>query len=152
MNQGISRSLFTSAKQTWETPDALFAELNDEFAFTVDVCAESATAKLPRHWSPAESAWWQPWAGETCWMNPPYSEVSKWMSKAVEASEAGATVVALVPSRTDTRWWHDYAMKADEIRFLRGRLKFGDAVNSAPFPSVVLVFREKAITDGKEIK
>jgi len=144
MTEVLSRSLFTSAKQTWETPDDLFAELNAEFAFTVDVCAEPETAKLPRFWTAQDNALWQRWATETCWMNPPYSEVDRWMARAVEASEAGATVVALVPSRTDTRWWHDYAMKASEIRFLRGRLKFGDAVNSAPFPSVVLVFRPRA--------
>lgn len=136
----INRGLFSSAKQTWETPDALFTALNDEFGFTVDVCAEPATAKLPRAWTPSDSAFWQKWAGEVCWMNPPYSEISKWMSKAVEAWEAGATVVALVPSRTDTRWWHDYAMRATDIRFLRGRLRFGDAKQGAPFPSAVLVF------------
>ena len=141
MTAGLSRALFTSASQTWETPDDLFAALDAEFHFTVDVCAVSATAKVARHWSPDSSAFWQTWAGEVCWMNPPYSEIGKWMAKAVEAWEAGATVVALVPSRTDTRWWHDYAMRATDIRFLRGRLRFGDATASAPFPSCVLVFR-----------
>ena len=84
----------------------------------------------------------QEWQG-VCWMNPPYGrEIKRWMQKAYESSLAGATVVCLVPARTDTAWWHDYAFKG-EITFLRGRLKFGDAKNSAPFPSAVVVFRPK---------
>ena len=78
----------------------------------------------------------------TFWMNPPYGrEIGKWMKKAYEESQQGCTVVCLVPSRTDTAWWHDYAMKADEIRYIRGRLKFQGAENSAPFPSAVVIFR-----------
>jgi len=78
-----------------------------------------------------------------CWMNPPYGrEIGLWMKKAWESSLSGATVVCLVPARTDTKWWHDYAMKG-EIEFIRGRLKFGNATNSAPFPSAVVVYRER---------
>jgi hypothetical protein len=74
-------------------------------------------------------------------MNPPYGRtIARWMAKAVESAAAGATVVCLVPARTDTAWWHDYAVKG-EIRFLRGRLKFGGAQHSAPFPSAVVIFR-----------
>ena len=79
----------------------------------------------------------QDWQG-VCWMNPPYGKkIGAWMKKAMEAK---TTVVCLVPSRTDTKWWHDYAMKADEIRFIKGRLKFGNSKNSAPFPSAIIVF------------
>lgn len=82
----------------------------------------------------------QNWGREIVFMNPPYSQVNDWMRKAYGSAQEGATVVCLVPSRTDTEWWHSYAMKG-EIRFIKGRLKFGDAVNSAPFPSAVIVFR-----------
>ena len=138
--QALSRALFTSGRQDWGTPDDIFADLHAEFGFTVDVCAHKDNAKLPRYWSPSENALWQSWKGERCWMNPPYSEIGRWMSRAFEAWEAGAFVVALVPSRTDTRWWHDYAMKATEIRFVKGRLRFGGSANGAPFPSAVLIF------------
>jgi hypothetical protein len=82
------------------------------------------------------------WGTETVFMNPPYSECEDWMRKAYGAAQEGATVVCLVPARTDTEWWHRYAMKG-EVRLLKGRLKFGDAVNSAPFPSAVIVFRPR---------
>ena len=82
------------------------------------------------------------WSG-TCWMNPPYGrEIIKWMKKAYQESLKGCTVVCLVPSRTDTIWWHDYAMKG-EITFIKGRLKFGNQSNPAPFPSAVVVFKGK---------
>jgi len=80
------------------------------------------------------------WDG-VCWMNPPYGRtIGKWMRKAYESSLTGSTVVCLVPARTDTAWWHDYAIKG-EVRFLRGRLKFGGSANSAPFPNAVVIFR-----------
>jgi site-specific DNA-methyltransferase (adenine-specific) len=79
---------------------------------------------------------------ERCWMNPPYGrEIKAWMKKAYDSSRTGALVVCLVPARTDTAWWHDYATKAAEIRFIRGRLRFGDAKHAAPFPSAVVVFQ-----------
>lgn len=83
----------------------------------------------------------QPWHG-TCWCNPPYGcEIGRWKEKAYESSRSGAaTVVYLVPARTDTRWWHDLVVRASEVRFVRGRLKFGSQTNSAPFPSAIVVF------------
>ena len=81
------------------------------------------------------------WRG-VCWMNPPYGRtIGNWMKKAYESSLEGATVVCLVPARTDTGWWHNYAMKGD-IEFIKGRLKFGGSKNSAPFPSAVVVFKQ----------
>ncbi|MBL9150007.1 MAG: adenine methyltransferase [Phycisphaerae bacterium] len=132
---------FTSRSDRWATPIEFFRQLDREFGFTLDVCALSDNAKCERFFSPDDDGLGQQWTG-TCWMNPPYGRViSLWMQKAYESALAGATVVCLVPARTDTRWWQDYATKAAEIRFVTGRLKFGDAVNSAPFPSAVVVFR-----------
>ena len=125
----------------WATPKELSQGLHDEFSFSVDVCAHEGNAKLPRYWSTEDDGLAQDWAGEVCWMNPPYGRaIGKWMRKAHEESQRGATVVCLVPARTDTAWWHDYAMKG-EIRFMRGRVKFEGAQHSAPFPSAVVVFK-----------
>ena len=135
---------FSSEKMDWGTPRDLFEELHGEFCFSIDVCAHERNAKLPRYWSPDDDGLSKDWSGEVCWMNPPYGrEISSWMRKAHEESQRGATVVCLVPSRTDTAWWHDYAMKG-EIRLLRGRLKFEGAKHNAPFPSAVVVFNGDA--------
>ena len=128
----INRGLFTSASQHWSTPEDLYADLDGEFHFNDDPCPLHGEGGLHRKW------------GTSTFMNPPYGrEITKWMQMAFAQSISGQgiTVVCLVPSRTDTRWWHGYCMKADEIRFLRGRLKFGDSKNSAPFPSAVVIFR-----------
>ena len=128
---------FKSQTCEWATPQGLFDEINKEFNFTLDVCATKENTKCERYYTKEDDGLSQIWEG-TVWMNPPYGrEIGKWMKKAFESK---TKVVCLVPSRTDTRWWHDYAMKAEEIRFIKGRLKFGDAVNSAPFPSAVVIF------------
>jgi len=141
----IGQALFSSNKDDWETPQWLFDQLNTEFQFTLDVCATPSNAKCQRYFSPEQDGLFQSWAGETCWCNPPYGrEVWKWVRKARhESSYYGATVVVLLPARTDVRWFHDYVYGKAEIRFLRGRLKFGGAKNSAPFPSMIAVFRPK---------
>ena len=129
----------SSSTPEWETPQAFFDALNAEFLFEIDVCATAANAKYPRYYTETDDGLTQPWRG-VCWMNPPYGRVIKaWMAKAVASSQDGATVVCLVPARTDTAWWHDYAM-GGEIRFIRGRLKFGGR-GSAPLPSAVVIFR-----------
>jgi len=127
----INRGLFTSASEHWSTPDYLYKELDQEFHFNDDPCPlQPLTNGLSRPW------------GTRTYMNPPYGkDIGKWLEKAYRESKAGRLVVCLIPSRTDTRWWHEYVMKASEIRFLRGRLKFGNSNNSAPFPSVIVVFR-----------
>jgi hypothetical protein len=110
---------FSSATDEWSTPQDTFNALDQEFGFTVDVCATAENAKCAKFYTKAEDGLAQPWSG-VCWMNPPYGRtIGKWMAKARKAVEAGATVVALVPARTDTRWWHDHATKG-EIRFLPG--------------------------------
>jgi phage N-6-adenine-methyltransferase len=131
---------FSSATDVWSTPPELFAALDAIFHFTLDVCATPDNAKCPRYFTAADDGLAQDWLG-VCWMNPPYGRtIGKWMHKAlVESSKHRATVVCLVPARTDTKWWHDYAARG-EILFLRGRLKFGDAESSAPFPSALVTF------------
>jgi phage N-6-adenine-methyltransferase len=134
---------FSSATDMHATPQAFFDKYNEKFGFQIDVCAIAENAKCYTFYSPEIDGLKQKWTG-VCWMNPPYGrEIGKWMKKAYESSLAGATVVCLVPARTDTAWWHDYAMKG-EVEFIRGRLKFGDAKNSAHFPSAVIVFFNKS--------
>jgi len=133
---------FSSARDDWSTPQNFFDALNEEFHFTLDVCASAANAKCSDYFTKAVDGLRQEWGGGRCWMNPPYGrEIKFWMRKAVEASRRGALVVCLVPARTDTAWWHEHATQADEIRFVRGRLRFGNARHAAPFPSAVVVFR-----------
>lgn len=132
---------FSSERMDWATPQLFFERLDKEFNFTLDVCATDHSAKCRRYFTPETDGLSQTWDG-VCWMNPPYgTEIADWMRKAYEESRRGATVVCLVPSRTDTNWWHEWAMKAEEIRFVRGRLKFEGAETSAPFPSAVVVLR-----------
>jgi phage N-6-adenine-methyltransferase len=129
-----------STTYLWETPKELFDKLDSEFHFTLDVCALVSNAKCARFFSPAEDGLKQDWAG-TCWMNPPYGRtIGQWVQKAFESAQGGATVVALLPSRTDTRWWHFFVTKAREVRFLPGRLKFSGSSNSAPFPNAIVIW------------
>ena len=131
---------FSSASDNWATPQTFFDDLNSEFNFELDVCADDLNAKCKRYFTKEQDGLKQEWTG-IVWMNPPYGrEISNWMSKAVDSWKSGATVVCLVPARTDTAWWHDYATLG-EIRFIRGRLKFGNSNNSAPFPSAVIIYR-----------
>lgn len=137
---GINAGMMSSNKDTWETPIDFFKKLNMEFNFELDVCATADNAKCRHYFSPEQDGLAQQWNG-TCWMNPPYGrEIGKWVKKAYESCLNGATVVCLLPSRTDTKWFHEYIYKKAEIRFIKGRLKFGDSKNSAPFPSMVVVF------------
>ena len=132
--------LTSSATCEWYTPDWLFKELDDEFHFDLDVCATPENAKCERYFSKEQDGLKQEWAG-VCWMNPPYGkEIGLWMKKAYDSAANGNTVVCLVPARTDTSWFHEYAIKG-EVRFLRGRVKFGGAKHGAPFPSVVVIFK-----------
>ena len=135
----ITSGLMSSNSDRWETPQDLFDQLNQRYSFEIDVCALPENAKCETYFTPEVDGLSQDWTG-VCWMNPPYGrEIGKWMKKALESSRNGATVVCLVPARTDTAWWHDYAMKG-EIEFIRGRLNFGNSKNSAPFPSAIVVF------------
>ncbi len=134
--------MFSQETDIWDTPQWLFDALNKEFGFTLDPCTDGTNSKCKKFYSIYDSGLLKNWETETVFMNPPYSQCYDWMHKAYGASRDGATVVCLVPSRTDTDWWHKFAMKG-EIRFIKGRLKFGEATNSAPFPSAIIVFRPK---------
>ncbi len=151
----VAKALFSSATDLWSTPQDFFDRLNEEFGFVLDVAANASNYKCPQYFtkdSDGLSRNWAAWvrnialAAEdisqgSIWMNPPYGrEIGKWVQKAYEESQKGCTVVCLLPARTDTKWFQDYCLKG-ECRFVRGRLKFGNAKNSAPFPSVVVVFR-----------
>lgn len=123
----MHRVMFSSESTHWETPKDLYIKLNEEFNFNLDPCPIGGRGGLSVSWR-----------GLRVYCNPPYGRgVELWLEKRVDTECA----VYLLPARTDTRWWHEHAMKANEIRFLRGRLKFGGAKNSAPFPSVVLIYR-----------
>lgn len=121
------------------TPPDFYHKLDSEFHFTLDPCATVENAKCQKFFTKADNGLAQDWGKEIVFMNPPYNTVKDWIKKAYYSSLRGATVVCLIPSRTDTSWWHDYCMKG-EIRFIRGRLKFCGK-DSAPFPSAVIIFR-----------
>lgn len=135
-------ALSSSQSILWETNQAFFDELNDTFCFTLDVCAVPENAKCKNYFSPKEDGLRQSWTGR-CWMNPPYGkEIGKWVEKGYQESERGALVVSLLPARTDTRWFHQYIyqQKGVTIQFIKGRLRFANAKNAAPFPSMLVIF------------
>lgn len=134
--------MFSSKTGEWETPQWLFDELYKEFHFTQDVCATEDNSKCLSYWTKKENGLNKNWDGLLCWMNPPYGrEIGMWVKKASEAT--GGVIVCLLPARTDTKWFHEYIYKKPntEVRFIKGRLKFGDSKNSAPFPSMIVIFR-----------
>lgn len=136
----FNRGLFLSEDMDAETPQEFFDRLDAEFHFDLDPASTHENAKCERHYTVEEDGLSQPWDG-TVFCNPPYGrEIGKWVKKGYEEAQRGNTVVMLLPARTDTRWFHDYVMKALEIRFIKGRLKFSGAENSAPFPSMVVIF------------
>ena len=140
MNKQGMGLMFSSTTPEWETPQALFDALDCEFSFDLDVCATEANAKCLRYFTPEMNGLIQPWWGQ-CWMNPPYGrQVGAWVEKARHSGEEGARVVCLLPARTDTAWFHDHVMRAQEVRLLRGRLHFGGSETGAPFPSMIVVF------------
>lgn len=131
---------YSSKTDLWATPQDFFDKYDAIYNFELDVCAVKENAKCGKYFTPEQDGLKQEWSG-ICWMNPPYGRgIGKWMQKAYESSGNGTIVVCLVPARTDTRWWHDYAMKG-QIEFIKGRLKFGDAKTNAPFPSAVVTFK-----------
>ena len=133
---------FSSKKDDWETPVEFYDKYNKIFNFDLDVCATKENAKCNKYFTKKDDGLSKKWHSN-CWMNPPYGrEIGKWMQKAYESSLEGATVVCLVPARTDTKWWHDFAMKG-KIEFIKGRLKFGNAKYSAPFPSAIIIFTQE---------
>lgn len=143
----LNNGMYSSETDLWSTPQDFYDELNCEFKFVLDACALPCNAKCRSFFTPAQDGLRQDWASST-WCNPPYGrEIGKWVRKARLEADRGNTVVCLLPARTDTRWFHDYVLGRAEIRFVRGRLKFGGSKNSAPFPSMVAVFRPRNNTE-----
>ena len=134
--------MFSSKTDLWSTPWNFFEKLNDEFHFTLDPCSTHENAKCYKHFTIEEDGLLQDWGNEVVFCNPPYGrQIKDWVKKAYEESQKNnTTVVMLIPARTDTIYFHEYIYHKAEIRFIKGRLKFGDAKNAAPFPSMVVIF------------
>lgn len=131
---------FSSQTDNWATPQDFFDKLNEEFQFTLDPCADEHNAKCSKYFTKEDNGLEQDWSGEIVFCNPPYGrDIKNWVKK---ARDSHAVTVMLIPARTDTSYWHDYIFNKAEVRFLRGRLKFGDSKNSAPFPSAVVIFND----------
>lgn len=145
---------FSSARQDWSTPWEFFKAQEAEFGpFDLDVCATSENAKCARFYTPEQNGLDLPWTGR-CWMNPPYGrEIGKWVRKASEEIHKQADhVVCLLPARTDTAWWHDYvAPHAERVVFIQGRITFEGADNAAPFPSVIVVFKNNQVITKEDV-
>jgi phage N-6-adenine-methyltransferase len=137
----LNSGIMSSKTDMWATPQWLFDTINGYYHFTLDVCAVKENAKTDIFFTPEIDGLQHSWEG-VCWMNPPYgATIKKWVKKACEESLSnGALVVALLPARTDTAWFWDYIVHYAKLEFLRGRLKFGDGVGSAPFPSMIAVW------------
>lgn len=128
--------MFSSKTDLWETPQDLFDRLDSIHHFTLDVCATPDNAKCNNYYTPEIDGLSQKWGG-TCWCNPPYGRnIGRWVEKAYNSN---CKVVMLLPARTDTKWFHNFCLNG-KIEFLRGRLKFGNSKNSAPFPSMIVIF------------
>ena len=145
----ITSGLISSNTDDWATPQYLFDKLNAIFHFTLDVCASKDNAKCAKYFTKEQDGLRQDWGGDVIWCNPPYGrEIGNWVQK---CSMHKGVAVMLVPARTDTKWWHNWINGNPDahIYFLKGRLKFGDGKNSAPFPSAIVVFTKIRINDGK---
>lgn len=154
----IDPALFSSASDEWVTPQDLFDQLDQEFHFILDAAAQTSNRKTinylgPGHVNPlkrdALSCAWEDTGA--VWLNPPYSQCRAFVGRASREAGPGKPVVCLVPSRTDTRWWHEFVWDREKhgyrpgvsVRYLKGRLKFSNSANSAPFPSAIVIFRGK---------
>ena len=139
-----TKVMFSSNSNEWTTPDDLYQILDSEFHFTLDAASTDENAKCPRHFTAEDNGLEQNWGGESVFCNPPYGrDVGKWVKKCYDEGRNGAVVVLLIPARTDTKYFHEYIYhKCTEIRFIRGRLKFGGSKQSAPFPSILVIYNE----------
>ena len=144
----MNRALLSSDSSEYRTPDWLFGMLDDEFHFDLDAAASAQNAKCRRYYDRAQDGLAQPWAPHTVFCNPPYGrEIKKWVKKAHDETDLGATVVMIIPARTDTSYFHDYILGRAEVRFLRGRIRYlsaeGAEIGNSPFPTAVIIFRPK---------
>lgn len=137
----ITSGMMSSNTPEWATPQSFFDALNREFSFTLDPCSTHENAKCEKHYTKEDDGLSKDWGGHVVFCNPPYGrELPKWVKKCYDESRH-ATVVMLIPARTDTSYFHDYIYGKAEIRFIRGRLKFNDGKQGAPFPSMVVIYR-----------
>jgi phage N-6-adenine-methyltransferase len=135
---------FSSQSNEWTTPQAIFDELNQEFGFNLDPASTDENAKCSRHFTEKDDGLSQDWSDANVFLNPPYGrKIGKWIKKAYESN--AKVVVALIPSRTDTSYFHDYILDKAEIRFIRGRLYFGVGTGPAPFPSMIIIWRNNKL-------
>lgn len=141
MNKNV---LWSHKSDEWTTPQYLFDQLNDEFDFDLDPCSTKENHKCNMFYTKEQDGLKQSWGGCRVFCNPPYSQIAKWVEKAYhEGQKENTIVVLLIPARTDTRYFHNYIYGKSEIRFIKGRLKFSNSKNNAPFPSMIVVFRGK---------
>lgn len=144
---GAGGAAYSSDSMCWETPLELFREWDEKYNFTLDVCATPKNALVDEFFSEEDDGLSKDWSG-VCWMNPPYGRAIKlWVAKAYQESLKGATVVALIPARTDTSYWHQYIFPFADTHFLRGRVRFlqdGAKFGPAPFPSAIVVWPKKS--------
>lgn len=139
----VSRILFSSNSDEWETPQDLYDELDKEFHFNLDLAATKKNSKCECF---ATDGLTGRYTGDfNIWCNPPYSNAKEWVKRCWELAKSVNVVVMLIPARTDTKWFHEYIYQQPdvEIRFIKGRLKFSGSKNSAPFPSMIIVFRNE---------
>lgn len=139
----INEALFSSKSNEWSTPQDYFDEINKEFNFNLDPCSTDENHKCKKYFTVADDGLKQDWGGYRVFCNPPYGrEIGKWVEKCYrEGTKDNTLVVMLIPARTDTKYFHDYILHRAEIRFVSGRLKFGDSNQSAPFPSMLVIYR-----------
>lgn len=138
----IGQALYSSKSDEWSTPAEIYDSLNAEFGFNLDPCSTDDNHKCDRYFTKEDDGLKMHWGGSRVFCNPPYSVIGKWVEKAFrESKEDNTLVVLLIPARTDTKYFHDFIYNRAEIRFVKGRLKFGESKNSAPFPSMVVIYR-----------
>ena len=134
--------MFSSNTDEWATPQDIFDQLDAEFRFDLDPCADERNHKCDEYYTIFQDGLTKDWGGRRVFCNPPYSKIAQWVEKAYrEGTKDNTVVVLLIPARTDTKYWHNFIYNRAEVRFVKGRLKFGDGKNSAPFPSVIVIFR-----------
>ena len=137
----LTSGVFSSTTDLWATPQDFFDELNEEFEFTLDPFATPDNAKCAKFFTKEQDGLKQDWSGERVFCNPPYGRaIGAWVKKCHDEAQKGTLVVMLIPARTDTSYFHDYIYHKAELRFIRGRLKFGGASQGAPFPSMVVIY------------
>ena len=138
----ITKGLMSSNTDEWATPKLFFQELDNKYHFTLDPCATKENHKCDKYYTKEDNGLEKSWGGEIVYVNPPYGrEISKWVEKAYMENKKGAFIVMLLPARTDTRWFHNYIYKKHEIEFIKGRIKFNDGKQAAPFPSMLVIMR-----------